>query len=214
MKTRSIGMATLVASLAFGSVAKADDLTAGLQKGTPELKSVGSLAFGPDGLLFVADTQGAAIYAIATGDKTPAPAHHHLKVAKLDESIASALGTTPKEMKINDLAVNPASGNAYLSVARGTGPEALPAIVKVDGTGKIEVLTLKDLPFADLGYAMVDHHRALRQGTAPAGRRWLAILAPRSSMLSDALPTRLGEVTDARRPVSAPIPVPRTVRSE
>ncbi|MBY0249681.1 MAG: nickel pincer cofactor biosynthesis protein LarB [Nitrospiraceae bacterium] len=24
---------------------------------------------------------------------------------------------------------------------------------------------LKDLPFADLGYAMVDHHRALRQGT-------------------------------------------------
>ena len=23
---------------------------------------------------------------------------------------------------------------------------------------------LKDLPFADLGYAMVDHHRALRQG--------------------------------------------------
>ena len=24
---------------------------------------------------------------------------------------------------------------------------------------------LRDLPFADLGYAMVDHHRALRQGT-------------------------------------------------
>ena len=24
--------------------------------------------------------------------------------------------------------------------------------------------TLKDLPYADLGYAMVDHHRALRSG--------------------------------------------------
>jgi NCAIR mutase (PurE)-related protein len=33
-----------------------------------------------------------------------------------------------------------------------------------DATVDDAVASLKDLPFADLGYAMVDHHRALRQG--------------------------------------------------
>ena len=148
MKTRSFGMATLVAALGLGTLAHAEDLTASLQKGTPALKSAGNLAFGPDGILFVADTQGGAVFAIATGDTIPAPAHSHLKVVKLDESIAAALGTTAKAMKINDLAINPASGNAYLSVARGTGPDAAAAIVRVDGTGKVDVLSLKDVAFA------------------------------------------------------------------
>lgn len=161
-------MATLVAALAIGSFAQADDLTANLQKGTPELKSAGILTFGPDGLLFVADTQGAAIYAIATGDKTPAPAHSHLKVAKIDESIAAALGTTSKAMKINDLAINPASGNAYLSVSRGTGPAAAPAIVKVDGTGKVEILTLKDVPFAKASIPNPANGENPRSGRAEA----------------------------------------------
>jgi pyridinium-3,5-biscarboxylic acid mononucleotide synthase len=38
--------------------------------------------------------------------------------------------------------------------------------VRAGGLSLDEALReLKDLPFADLGYAMVDHHRALRQGT-------------------------------------------------
>ena len=40
------------------------------------------------------------------------------------------LGTNAKGIKITDLAVNPASGNAYLSVARGSGPDASPAILR------------------------------------------------------------------------------------
>ena len=36
------------------------------------------------------------------------------------------LGTDPKQVMINDLAVNPISGNVYLSVARGRGPDATP----------------------------------------------------------------------------------------
>ena len=41
---------------------------AGLQEGHPDLKSIGPLAFGPDGVLFAADTNSAAIFAIATND--------------------------------------------------------------------------------------------------------------------------------------------------
>ena len=41
-------------------------------KGTPDLKSAGPLAFGPEGILFVGDPQGAAVFALDTGDRTPA----------------------------------------------------------------------------------------------------------------------------------------------
>ena len=44
------------------------------EEGNPKLKSMGPLAFAPDGILLVADTKGAAVVAIATGDTKPAPA--------------------------------------------------------------------------------------------------------------------------------------------
>ena len=95
---------------------------AGLTKGTPDLKSAGPLAFGPDGLLFVGDTQGAAIFAIDTGDKAAdSAAAGAFKVAGLNEKIAALVGTDVKDLTINDLAVNPASGKAYVSASRGRG---------------------------------------------------------------------------------------------
>ena len=45
----------------------------GLEVGTPGIKSVGPLAFGPDGLLFVGDNVGAAIFAIDVGDLLGVP---------------------------------------------------------------------------------------------------------------------------------------------
>ena len=40
----------------------------GMTTGTPDIKSAGPLAFGPDGILFVGDPKGAAIFAIDTQD--------------------------------------------------------------------------------------------------------------------------------------------------
>jgi hypothetical protein len=147
-KTRFVW--TLVLGIALLSVsARAGDLTGSLKKGTPDLKSAGALAFGPEGILFIADTQGAAVFAIATGDqKTTRPVAPTLKVEGIDEKIASMLGTDSRGIKINDLAVNPTSGNAYLSVMRGTGPEAAPVLVRVKRGGSIEEFPLKDVPFA------------------------------------------------------------------
>jgi len=122
---------------------------AGLTRGTPDLKSAGPLAFGPDGLLFVGDTQGAAIFAIDTGDRAvDSAAGGTFRVAGLNEKVAALIGTEPRDLAINDLAVNPASGKAYLSASRGRGPDAAPVIVRVDRSGKIEVVSLADVPFA------------------------------------------------------------------
>jgi hypothetical protein len=134
-------------TLAAG-VVQAKDLTDSLKKGTPELKSAGPLAFGPEGILLVGDTKSAAIFAIDTGDRTPNAGAGPLKVGGIDGKIASLLGTTEKEILLNSLAVNPLSGNAYISVSRGKGPEAQPAIVKVDREGKVDEFALKDVKFA------------------------------------------------------------------
>lgn len=119
----------------------------GLTKGTPELQSAGPLAFGPEGILFIGDPKGAAIFAVATGDKGKAQAGD-FKVEGVDGKIAALLGTDTKNILISDLAVNPISGTAYLSVSRGKGPDAAPVIVKVDGMGKVSELALKEVNFA------------------------------------------------------------------
>jgi hypothetical protein len=142
-------MSLAIAALAtIPTTAGAQDLTKDMKKGAPDLKSAGPLAFAPEGVLFVGDPQGGAVFAIATGETSGKPDEVTLNVAGIDEKIAAALGTSASEILINDLAVNPASGTAYLSVSRGKGPAAAPVIVRVDGTGKISELSLKDVSFS------------------------------------------------------------------
>ena len=65
---RFTGPALLALALGSTSSAWAAGWTDGMKEGAVTFKSAGPLAFGPDGILFVADTKGAAIVAIATGD--------------------------------------------------------------------------------------------------------------------------------------------------
>ena len=148
MFTRSRLLAALVA-VAFGTAHAADDAAAGMKKGTPAIKQAGALAFGPDGVLFVADSPNSTVYAIATGDTKPAGTKT-INIAKVDEVVGGLLGTTGGDVLINDMKVNPASGNVYLSVSRGKGPDAAAAIVKVGADGKAAEVPLKDVMFSSV----------------------------------------------------------------
>jgi hypothetical protein len=140
---------TVAAAMAvLASAAFAADPSASLKKGTPDLKSAGPLTFGPDGILFVGDTQGAALFAIDTGDRSPAADKGAISVEDVAGKIAGTLGTDPKQVMINDMAVNPLSGKAYLSVSRGRGPDAAALIFRVGANGKLEELSLDGVRFA------------------------------------------------------------------
>jgi hypothetical protein len=132
----------------LGGTVQAEDLSANLKPGTPDLKSAGPLAFGPEGILFIGDTQGASVFAVGTGDQSPSQGAGPIKVEGLDGKIAALLGTTEKDLLFNDLAVNPLSGSAYLSVSRGRGPDAAPVILRINREARIEELPLKDVKFA------------------------------------------------------------------
>ena len=92
--------------------------------------SLGALEFGPPGVLFAADAKGAAVYAFEVGGKKGTGLAN---IEKIDEKVAAVLGTKADQIKINDLAIDPATSAAYLSVSRGLGADATPVLVKVVG---------------------------------------------------------------------------------
>lgn len=121
--------------LACGSFSGAADRW-GLAEGRADLSSATTLAFGPEDILFVGDAKAAAVYAIATGDSDGNPQAASIMVEDAPAAVAAALGAT--QVVINDMAVNPRTGTAFLAVSA----DDRPAIVKVDGTGAVSPISL------------------------------------------------------------------------
>jgi hypothetical protein len=113
----------------------------------PALTSMGPLTFGPDGTLFAADNQAAAIYALELGDQADGAARGAQALDAIDQKLAAMLGTAASEISVTDLAVHPRTQNAYISVMRGQGAGAAPALFRVDGDGKIQMVSLERLTF-------------------------------------------------------------------
>lgn len=139
-KFRLILLAVSAVALMTAAAAAAE-FTASLKPGKADLKSAGALAFGPEGILFVGDTAGAAIFALDTEDRKPSSAGT-VDIKEINKKVAAALGTAADQILINDMVVNPISKKVYLSVSRGRGPDATPVILQVDQSGKIQELSL------------------------------------------------------------------------
>ncbi len=107
-----------------------------------KLDSAEVLAFGPAGILFVGDSLAGAITALDTGDRTPGAQTPAVSVQGIDQKIAALLGTKPGDVRINDLKVNPLSKNIYIAVSRGRGPDAIPAVVRINSAGILEEMNL------------------------------------------------------------------------
>ena len=143
-------MPALTLLFALAAAGAATDPASGLKPGKAVLASAGPLAFGPDGILFVGDTLGATLWALDTGDRTPAAGK--INVSGVQEKVAAMLGTAPDQVAINDMIVNPISHKAYLSISRGRGPDAVPVILRVDAAGKIEELALDKVKRSSILY--------------------------------------------------------------
>ncbi len=136
-------MVTLTVSADPGTEA-----ASGVMTGKPDLKSAGQLAFGPDDVLFVADSLGTAVYAIHLEDKDKPPAAELPRIEDVEGKVAALLGTAAGDVLINDLAVHPSSKNVYFSVSRGRGDDAAPALVKVDVEGGLSLVELDNVRYS------------------------------------------------------------------
>jgi hypothetical protein len=143
---------SLAAALAFTVTAArtAPSLASSLVAGKAQLMSAGPLAFGPEGVLFVGDSIGGEVVALDTNDHTAPRSTVKIDVQGIDAKIAAMVGVMPDQIVINDVKVNPISRNAYLSVSRGKGPEAMPVIARVNSSGEVSVLSLDNIPHASV----------------------------------------------------------------
>lgn len=134
--------------LAVATATTSVSVSARVAPAGPALSSIGTLAFGADGTLFAADPMAATIFAIDLA-KSTAPSGTK-DVASLDEKIAAVAGTAATEVAIKDIAVDPTSHNTFVSVMRGQGAAAQPALFRVDGNGAVSLVSLDAAKFSSV----------------------------------------------------------------
>ena len=125
-------------------------LPAGFVQGTPDLKSAGALTFGPDGTLFVGDSRGGAVFALAVDDPTPDTHKGEVMIDEFEKRLGKLLSIAPDQVVIRDMAVNPATRHLFFSVARGRGVDAAPAIVRSTLAGELSLVPLDNARYAKL----------------------------------------------------------------
>jgi hypothetical protein len=145
---RRISFVVAAAVLAVGAFrAAAAPVASPLQDatvGSPNLKSIEAISFGPQGLLLIGDGQGKQIVAIDTGDTAPMK-WTRTEIANIQDQLAGRLGATAKDIKIQKIAVNQASQRAYVAV-RLLGQKK-DVLLTVDGSGQIKEFNLDNVKF-------------------------------------------------------------------
>jgi hypothetical protein len=137
--------------LLFLAAARPDTNPYGLKTGTPSIRSINAIAFGPDGILFIGDSKSASVFAVDTKDKVAGEKPAAVSIKNIDQKIAAALGTEVKNIRIQDIAVNPISKKIYCAVQAADGTPVLLTIEK----DKILPVELKDVPFSSVSIANV-----------------------------------------------------------
>jgi hypothetical protein len=123
----------------------------GLRAGRAVLRSAGPIAFGPGGILFLADNVSAKVFAVDVADPGPAGGSEPFDLENVDARVGSFLGCEPGDVVIRDMAVHPLSHNVYLSVLRGHGDAAQPVLVRIGRLdGSITDVPLDDVPVAEV----------------------------------------------------------------
>ena len=135
----------------------------GLKKGPAHIQSISAIAFGPDGILFIGDSKSASVVAIDTKDKTTTEKAAAVEIKNIDQKIAASLGTEAKNIRIQDIAVNPVSKKIYCAVHAADGT---PVLLTIEGD-KIQSVDLKNIEHSSISIANVPGEDAKDRGGRP-----------------------------------------------
>jgi len=128
MKSKLIGMLLLCIAITSNSYANnSNNLKDGFTIGTPVLKSIQAIAFGPENILFIGDNTGSMVYAIEINDEKNT-SKINFNIDNITAKIGAFMGAAAKDIKILDMTVNPLSNNVFFAVSRenrGTTNSAL-----------------------------------------------------------------------------------------
>ncbi len=108
------------------------------------VRSVGPMVF-PDGdTLVVADWRGQELHAFKLPPAAPAQPHP-FNLRDVSAPIAKALHARPEQLRFEDMAFRPGTETAYIALSIDRGAASTPAVVAVDGQGRVNVVHLDKL---------------------------------------------------------------------
>jgi hypothetical protein len=147
MRIRSLKLVTVLAIVIASASAPWAARVSAVPAPEATFQAIGPLAFAPaGGVLFAADRQAATIVALEIGTATTGTPGT-MNVPGIDQKIAALLGTDVSQIAITDMAVHPQTRQTYLSVMRGQGATGQAALVRIDGAGKLETVSLAGVKF-------------------------------------------------------------------
>lgn len=125
--TLSVTALIITAVTSFSSKEENDPASIALDE--VSLPGATVLAFGPDNVLFIGDSKGAMVHAIATeAQLVPDPVPFNL--TDFDRKLAQKLGIDTRDLIVNDMKIHPESQEAYLAIKKGHAPDA-PSMVAI-----------------------------------------------------------------------------------
>lgn len=166
-RTLSGSVIAIALSLSFWSSGEQSSHAAelfGLTPGTVELRSAGPLSFGPSGVLFIGDAKAAKIYAVNTEDEKSGGSGN-FTIENLSERLAAAFGGD--DVTVNDLAVNPETGNAFLSLTAG----GKSSIARISPDGSISPLNLDKIAHASVTLPNAPEDKEVNSGRGSRNQR-------------------------------------------
>lgn len=151
----AVGLLAVLVASGCAAVGSSNGVPLGNASVSP-VESAGAIEFGPNNVLFVGDTKGGAVHAFSLRDidvvsqvtvslGSAQTFEGRDLIKRIDQRVADYLGTSVERISINDMKVHGPSKQIFLSVHRGRGPNATPAILKVND-GRLEALDLNVLP--------------------------------------------------------------------
>lgn len=113
--------------------------------GPVKLTSAGAMAFNAEGLLFLADTRTATIYAVDPAESSGVTFSDRKLVTDLDLKVAALMGTSRDKIRFGDMARNPKTGSLYFSVSRVADGPHQSALVRSRGNDQLELVNLENI---------------------------------------------------------------------
>lgn len=111
-------------SLLTASFLWSSDLTDDFVIGDPGIQSMHALAFGPESILFIGDSDAAQVVAIDLSTQAKA-SNEKMAIDDLEGQLSTLLGTTSDQFQVIDMAVDPANENVYIAVNHSSGKSLL-----------------------------------------------------------------------------------------
>ncbi len=109
--------------------------------------SASVLEFGSENTLFVADSVSGKIFAYDMSDAGPAPSDEKAyNLLSIEEAIARTVSADQGSLTFNDLAVHPATREAYVSLGYALDGVDQAAIVTISHDGSVELLDIEERP--------------------------------------------------------------------